>query len=156
MKLGDQIKKGVIKVITDDVLIIDNYPMGFKTCQMTFKKAKNRNGAIIERTSLFNGKTSKPKKTTAYKDNFFIYDEELKKHFIVSISGFCTFTIYTTSFYNANADYENYYISPTSKEYVCEANDNEEYFLLFNLFKDILGVTPEAEQKLKEYCGEVV
>ena len=74
----ETIKTDISHLIRQDVLVIDNYPMGFKRCTMTFKKTTNRNGYIVERTSLFNGKVSKPKKNTASNNLTFIYDTDLK------------------------------------------------------------------------------
>ena len=133
----EQINKGLIEVINEDVLIIKNYPFGFKKCYMTFKKVFNRRGQIIERTSLFNGKISKPKKTTSSRINIFIYDRELKKHFILSVNGL-SLSVYNTSF-KCGGVYEDYYFDLTNKE----------SFILLDFFKDYLNITEEVYIKIK-------
>lgn len=138
MIFKEQIKKGLIEVINENVLIIPNYPFGFKTCEMTFKKTKNRNGQIIERTSNLNGKISKPKKTTASRINIFIYDKELKRHFILSVNGL-SLTIYNTNFKSGGV-YEECFFDLTDK------ND----FYLLEFFKDYLNISEEVYIKIKE------
>ena len=110
----EQIKKGNIEVIDQNSLIIENYPYGFKTCKMTFNKIKNRNGQIISRTSDLNGKISKPKKTTSARLNIFIYDKELKRHFILMVNGL-SMSIYNTNF-KMGGVYETSYFNLTDKE----------------------------------------
>lgn len=138
MKIEEQIKKGLIEVINEDVLIIKDYPFGFKKCEMTFKKVFNRNGQIIERTSNINGKISKPKKTTASRINIFIYDKELKRHFILRVSGL-SLSVYNTNF-KCGGVYENYYYDLTDKK----------SFVLLDFFKDYLNITEEVYNKIKE------
>jgi len=133
----EQIKKGMIEVINKDVLIIKDYPFGFKTCEMTFKKTFNRNGQIIERTSNFNGKISKPKKTTSSRINIFVYDKELKRHFILCFDGL-NFTITNTNF-KVGGVYEEYYYSLTDKE----------SFIILDFLKDYLNITEEVYNKIK-------
>lgn len=114
---AEQIRKGNIEIIDKDVLIIENYPMGFKRGTMSFKKTFNRNGAIIERTSQFNGKISKPKKTTATLKNIFVFDKELKKHFIIDFTG-RSYCVNTTNFFNANGIFKEYYFANVEPEYL--------------------------------------
>lgn len=132
----EQIQNGNIEVIDKDVLVIENYPMGFKTCQMTFKKANNRNGQIIERTSLFNNRVSKPKKTTSCSMNIFIYDKTLKRHFIIAVNGIAM-CIYTTAFMNDSRIYKEYFF-----------NGGEEHKILVGFFKNYLKITEQQYQKL--------
>lgn len=155
INFADQIKNGNIEIINQDTLIIENYPYGFKTCKMTFNKKFNRNGQIIERFSEINGKTSKPKKTTAYRINIFVYDKQLKRHFIVCIDAM-NFCLYTTNFYNANAVFENYHFSYTSKEYQHDhaLKSRKEYRILLDFFKDYMNITPEVYNKMYELNGD--
>ncbi len=134
----EQIKKGLIEVINEDILIIKNYPFGFKTCEMTFKKSYNRNGQIIERISNLNGKISKPKKTTSSRINIFIYDKEFKRHFILSINGL-DMSIYNTNF-KCGGVYSKYYYSLTDKESL----------ILLDFFKNYLNITEEVYNKIKK------
>ena len=134
---SEQIKKGLIEVINEDILIIKNYPYGFQKCIMTFKKSQNRNGQIIERTSEINGKISKPKKTTASRINIFIYDKELKRHFILSVHGL-SLTIYTTQFKCSNLIYNEYYYNLI---------DGKSFDLL-KFFKPYLNMTEEVYNKI--------
>ena len=133
----EQIKKGFIEVINQDILIIKNYPFGFKKCEMTFKKTLNRNGQIIERTSNIKGKISKPKKTTSSRINIFIYDREIKRHFILSINGL-SLSLYNTNF-KCGGVYEEYYYDLTDKE----------SFIILDFLKDYLNITEEVYIKIK-------
>lgn len=145
---AEQIKKGSIEIINQDVLVIDNYPMGFKKCTMTFKKTFNRNGAIIERTSQFNGKISKPKTTTATLKNIFVYDKELKRHFIVDFGIHGSFCLYTTAFFNANGVYKEYYFSDVEPQYIENAKKNGGSEYLIKKKEDF--------DTIKEFFKEVV
>ena len=139
MKFEEQIKKGVIEVINKDVLIIQNYPMGFKKCVMTFKKTYNRNGLIIERTSLFNGKTSKPKKTTATKYIVFFYHKELKRHFFLTKGEYTSISLYNTAFFNANDVFKEYGYSSVDEEYRNHPDNikrHNDYLIVYEFFKD--------------------
>ena len=152
---AEHIKKGVVKVINEDVLIIENYPMGFKKCQMTFKKTQIRTGQSIYRTSLFNGKTSKPKKLTASRLNIFAYDEELKRHFIIEVTNI-DFRITTTAFKSANGVFKEHSYSYVEKEYQSHPDNKkraEGYKILLDFFKPYMGITEEIYKKAVELNG---
>lgn len=152
---AEQIVKGNIEIIDKDTLVIENYPYGYKTCEMTFKKTRNRNGEIIERTSKVNGKISKPKKTTSCRINIFVYDKELKRHFIVCVNAM-NFCLFTTSFFNANAVYKEYYFSHVSKEYQHELaqKNRKDYRILLDFFKDYMNITEEVYNLMYKYNGD--
>ena len=136
--LKEQIRKEVIEVIDENTLIIENYPYGHKTCKMTFNKITNRNGQIIERSSEMNGKISKPKKTTSSRINIFIFDKEIKRHFILSINGL-SLSVYNTNFLMGGA-YETSYFDLTDKE----------SFIIFEFLKDYLNISEEVYKRVKE------
>jgi len=157
INFSEQIKKGNIEVIDKDKLIIENYPLGFNNkCIMTFEKAQNRNGQIIKRYSNINGKISKPKKTTANRLNIFVYDKELKKHFIVSVSG-TDFSLYASNLLNANATYQKYYFSYEGTDYQHELNikSRTEYAIIRDFLKPYLNITEEVYKKLIVLNGGV-
>ena len=142
----EHIKKGFINIIETEKLILNDYPYGFKKCIMTFEKVNNRNGQIIKRTSEFNGKISQPKTTTATDINFFVFDKELQRHFIVDYRNEI-YTLFTTNFFNANGIYKEYYFSEVSEKYLGnEYNDKKQadYLILADFFKD--SIKKECER----------